>query len=74
MDVTAWRRATPPDPLYLARSREPVYGARVEMNLKPSGTRFVATHRFVGLQLDSGDRILLKRTDGNATLYYRTRF
>jgi len=24
--------------------------------------------------LDSGDRILLRRTDGNATLYYRTRF
>lgn len=75
VDVTAWRRTeAPPDAYSLARSREPVYGARVEMNLKPSKARFVATHRFIGLQLDSGDRILLRRTDGNATLYYRTRF
>jgi hypothetical protein len=73
VDVTAWRRTDPPA-FPLAHSREPVYGARVEMNLKPSRTRFVATHRFVGLQLESGDRILLRRSDGNATLYYRTRF
>ncbi len=75
VDITAWRRTEgrAENPA-LARHREAVYGARVEMNLKPSKARFVATHRFVGLQLDSGDRILLRRTDGNATLYYRTRF
>jgi len=75
VDITAWRRTeSSPDAYTLSRTREPVYGARVEMNLKPSKARFVATHRFIGLQLDSGDRILLRRTDGNATLYYRTRF
>lgn len=76
VDITAWRRTDAPvDAFTLARSREPVYGARVEMKLKPArGTRFVATHRFIGLQLESGDRIILRRKDGSPTLYYRTRF
>lgn len=76
VDVTTWQRvSSPADALTLVRSRETVYGARVEMKLA-GGNRAAskADNGFLGLQLDSGSRIMLRRKDGNPTLYYRSRF
>jgi hypothetical protein len=74
IDVTAWRRMSTPDDAYtLIQVREPVYGARVEMNIKPSS--IIAFDRgFVGLQLEGGARISIKRKNGGPMLYYRTAF
>jgi hypothetical protein len=75
VDVTAWRRMTPEfDAVTLIRQREPVYGARVEMNLQGRKRGLVMDKRFLGLQLDSGTRITLRRKNGNPTLYYRSQF
>jgi hypothetical protein len=74
IDVTAWRRMNTPDDAYtLIQAREPVYGARVEMKFKPSS--ILALDRgFVGLQLEGGARISIKRKDGRPMVYYRTAF
>jgi hypothetical protein len=76
VDVTAWRRMNTEDDAYTqVQLRQPVYGARVEMNLataKRSG--FAAERGFIGLQLESGARITLKRKDGRPMVYYRTAF
>jgi len=76
IDVTAWRRLMPPDALTLVQTREPSYGARVEMSLggglPKSG--LVADRGFVGLQLESGARVTLKRSGGKPMIYYRTKF
>lgn len=76
IDVTAWRRVMPPDALTLVQTREPSYGARVEMSIgrgiPKSG--LVADRGFVGLQLESGARVTLKRSGGKPMIYYRTKF
>lgn len=75
IDITAWRevgRAN--DALTLAQSRDAGYGARVEMQLAGSRTPFVADRGFVGLQLDGGARITLRRSAGKPMVYYRSRF
>jgi hypothetical protein len=78
VDVAAWRRMSPqPDAYMLVQSRQPTaYLARVELNLGGTTTRsgLVAGRSFIGLQLESGARISLKRKDGGTMLYYRTRF
>ncbi|MDF2466259.1 MAG: hypothetical protein K0Q43_4494 [Ramlibacter sp.] len=76
IDVTAWRRLMPPDALTLVQTREPSYGARVEMSfgrgIPKSG--LVAERGFVGLQLESGARVTLRRSGGKPMIYYRTKF
>ena len=75
IDITAWRelgRAN--DALALAQSRDAGYGARVEMQLSGSRTPFVADRGFVGVQLDGGARITLRRSAGKPMVYYRSRF
>ena len=75
IDITAWRelgRAN--DALALAQSHDAGYGARVEMQLAGSRTPFVADRGFVGLQLDGGGRITLRRSAGKPMVYYRSRF
>lgn len=75
IDIAAWRevgRAN--DALALVQSRDAGYGARVEMQLAGSRTHFVAGRGFVGLQLDGGARITLRRSAGKPMVYYRTRF
>jgi hypothetical protein len=76
VDITAWRRlAPPPDALSLVQQQDPVYGARVEMKLKSaSGAKSFFADKFIGLQLDSGARIGLKKSNGNPTIYYRNQF
>jgi hypothetical protein len=76
VDVTAWRRLLPEDALTLVQTREASYGARVEMRLgggMPKGG-FVAERGFVGLQLESGARVTLKRSGGKPMVYYRSKF
>lgn len=76
IDVTAWRRVMPPDALTLVQTREPSYGARVEMSLGSGIPKsgLVADRGFVGLQLESGARVTLKRSGGKPMIYYRTKF
>lgn len=76
IDVTAWRRILPADTLTLVKTREPTYGARVEMRIgpKPLKAGLVADRGFIGFQLESGARITLRRSQGKPMLYYRTKF
>jgi hypothetical protein len=74
IDITAWRRMTTNDDAYsLIQARQPVYGARVEMNLKASNG-ILGLDRAIGLQLESGARISIKRKNGGPMVYYRTTF
>jgi hypothetical protein len=76
LDVTAWRRMIPPDALTLVQTREPSYGARVEMRIGRSVPKsgLVAERGFVGMQLESGARVTLKRSGGKPMVYYRSKF
>lgn len=76
LDITAWRRlSSPVHDLALGTARETTYGARVELNLKPARkTGLVTDLRFIGVQLQGGGRITVKRKDGRPMLYYRTSF
>lgn len=76
VDITAWQRMPrqPFDAISQIQQRDPLYGARVEMKLQPARSRFTTEWRAIGLQLDNGARILLRRRNGNPTLYYRAQF
>jgi hypothetical protein len=76
VDVTAWRRMTSEqDALSLIQQRQPVYGARVELKLASTPKAgFNAERGFVGMQLESGAKISIKRKDGRPMVYYRTAF
>ncbi|HEY8049207.1 MAG TPA: hypothetical protein VIE63_08545 [Ramlibacter sp.] len=76
-DVTAYRRMPESDAMSMIESRDPSYGARVEMALGGKGQLhrgFVAEHGFVGFQLESGARLTVKRSGGVPMLYYRNSF
>jgi hypothetical protein len=74
-DVTAWRRLNPVDAASLIDNPESSYGARVEMHLASAPrSGFVADHRFLGFQLESGARITLRRSGGRPMVYYRSDF
>ncbi len=74
IDVTAWRRVSP-DAATMIIMRQPSYGARVEMQM-PALPRsgFVAERGFLGIQLEGGGRITLRRSGGKPMVYYRTKF
>jgi hypothetical protein len=77
IDVMAWRRMNAPDDdaYTLAQARQPTYGARVELNLSPVRKSGLALDRgFVGMQLEGGARITIKRKDGRPMVYYRSAF
>ena len=76
IDVTAWRRMNVPDDAYsLAHRSQPVYGARFELNLTPVRKPGLAIERgFVGMQLEGGGRITIRRRNGGPMVYYRTNF
>jgi len=77
IDVTAWRRLVPPDALTLVQmhQHQPGYGARVEMQIRPvPKSGFVADRGFIGLQLESGARVTVRRSGGKPMIYYRTKF
>jgi hypothetical protein len=75
LDVNAWRRLEQPDALSLIYNREPSYGARVEMRIG-SGSRsgLVADLGFLGMQLQGGGRITVRKSGGKPMVYYRTKF
>ena len=75
VDILAWRRAAPRerDTLSMIQDREPTFGARVEMRIT-SRRSFATELKAIGLQLDNGAKIMLRRKDGNPTLYYRQQF
>ncbi|HYF20002.1 MAG TPA: hypothetical protein VEA40_19200 [Ramlibacter sp.] len=75
VDITAWRRVNQqPDAMSLIEQREPLYGARVEMKIAPRRSGFTTDYKFIGLQLESGAKIGLRRKDGRPTVYYRAQF
>jgi hypothetical protein len=78
IDVTAWRRMITDQDAYtlIQRQQQPVYGARVELNLDASSskTRLAADLGFIGLQMEGGARISIKRKNGGPMVYYRTSF
>lgn len=75
IDITAWRRMAPePDAYTLLQMRQPVYGARVELKLTPVRNAGLSFDRGIGLQLQSGARISIKRRHGGPMIYYRTAF
>ena len=75
IDIMAWRRMNTDDDAYtLSQTREPVYGARVELNLKPSKGPLSLDGGLVGMQLQSGARISIKRSKGGPMIYYRSTF
>lgn len=75
IDVTAWRDlGRPNDALAMVQSGDAAYGARVEMQLSGPRSRFVADHGFIGMQLDGGGRIALRRSAGKPMVYYRNNF
>jgi hypothetical protein len=76
-DVSAWRRMNPVGAASMIENRESSYGARVEMHLASAPrSGFVADHRFLGLQLESGARITLRKSSGGGKpmIYYRSNF
>lgn len=75
IDIMAWRRAATRerDALSMIQEREPMFGARVEMRIT-SRKSFATELKAIGLQLDNGAKIMLRRKDGNPTLYYRQQF
>ena len=76
VDITAWRRMSTDDDAYsLVQARQPVYGARFEMGFAQAAkSRFALERGFIGLQLESGAKISLRRKDGRPMIYYRTTF
>jgi hypothetical protein len=75
LDVTAWRRAPPADAMSLIQSREPTYGARVEMRMSSATSKgLVADKGFLGFQMENGARLTVKRSRGKPMLYYRNTF
>jgi hypothetical protein len=76
IDITAWRRMNAPDDAYsLTQRAEPVYGARFELNLAPVRRLGLALDtKFIGLQLQGGGRITVRRKNGGPMVYYRTSF
>jgi hypothetical protein len=76
-DVTAYRRMQNSDAISLIDgSREPSYGARVELGLASNNLSkgFVADRGFIGFQLESGARLTVKKSGGVPMLYYRNTF
>ena len=75
VDITAWHDVgRPSDALAMIQSREAAYGARVEMQLSGPRSRLVADHGFIGMQLDGGGRITVRRSAGKPMVYYRNNF
>lgn len=77
IDLTAWKRMNGPDDAYalINNRQQAVYGARVEMNIKPAKVSLMGLEKaFLGFQLESGAKISIKRKDGRPMVYYRTTF
>lgn len=75
VDITAWRRMNAPEDAYtMVQMSQPVYGARVEMNLGSRKGPIAIDRGFLGLQMEGGARITVKRKNGGPMIYYRNTF
>jgi hypothetical protein len=75
VDITGWRRmGPPPDALVQIQQRDPSFGARLEVPLAKPRSGFTSDLRFIGMQLDNGARIGVRKSNGNPMLYYRQQF
>lgn len=77
IDVSAWRRMAPAQDAIaqIHQQDQPLYGARVEMQLKPARVPgLVADAGFLGLQMQGGGRLMLRKKDGRPTVVYRVKF
>jgi hypothetical protein len=75
VDITAWHRmGLPGDALSMVQQRDPTFGARLEFQLPKPRSGFSSELRAIGMQLDNGVRIGVRRTNGNPTLYFRQEF
>jgi len=74
VEVTAWRHLATPDALEMVLQRQATYGARFEMRLPSPHHGFVADRGFLGMQLESGARITVRRKEHVPMLYYRNQF
>ncbi|GAB3665925.1 hypothetical protein [Ramlibacter alkalitolerans] len=76
VDITAWRRMNTEDDAYsLVQARQAVYGARFEVSLAAAAkSPFAFDRSFIGMQLEGGGRISLRRKYGGPMIYYRTSF
>jgi hypothetical protein len=74
VEVSAWRRLATSDALEMVLQRQPTYGARFEMQLPSARRGLVADHGFLGMQLESGARITIRRKEHVPMLYYRNQF
>ena len=81
LHVAAWaqapQRAQPPDALGMIwqTQPQPVYGTRVEVQWASSRTHgLVPEFGAVGVQLQSGSRLVLRAKKGGPMLYYRAKF
>lgn len=75
-DITAYRRLSNTEAIALIEASDPGYGARMEMGMGSNHLKrgFVADRGFVGLQLEGGGRVTVKRKSGGPMLYYRNEF
>jgi hypothetical protein len=74
LEVSAWRHLATPDALEMVLQRQATYGARFEMQLPSPHHGFVADRGFLGMQLESGARITVRRKEHVPMLYYRNQF
>lgn len=80
LDVSAWARAPQNTPATDAMgliwsAQQPTYGTRVEMQWASSRTGgIVPEFGAIGMQLQSGSRVVLRAKRGGPMLYYRAKF
>ena len=76
IDVSAWMRmaSPPPEAASLLQDAQPNYGARFEMRINSAPHTLFADRGLLGLQLDGGARIGVRRYAGHPMIYYRTSF
>jgi len=77
IDVAAFRRVSQPQDAYalINSSEQPMYSARVEMQFKSAKFGGLAPELgAIGMQLNSGGKLVLRGRRGGPMLYYRSNF
>ncbi|MES2481089.1 MAG: hypothetical protein V4609_03750 [Pseudomonadota bacterium] len=72
LDISVWRQVTPVPSLTGVLSRDPGYGAQVELQL--ASERMAALRDLVGFKFSNGARISLRRKSGQTTINFRMQF
>ncbi len=72
LGMSVWRQVTPVPSLAGVLSRDPGYGAQVELQL--ASERMAALRDLVGLKFNNGARLSLRRKSGQTTITFRMQF